>query len=434
MKKLLTYLSFSFLLVLSFTACEEDPLGGGTGGGTGGSGGGSGGTANGPSLLLITETGFVSDVATINQGTEFFVKLQGEKGDADLQAITIYEDGVAISSTRITDGGNSVVANPFLITGLDVTSFVKEIGVISIDFEDTKTYEFELKDVDGNTDSGTVSITTAPEQVTPPTITIGGSGMFMTAPSSIFTVPVTVSDVTSPLLVVGVFQDGVEVSPDRLWWETLSNPNWGENPGAIDDADKLGFSRNILIRAHDSGIATYAIAVADGTGETYFQEFTVEVESATPVTTLEGILFNRAGPTGTGGLDLDTGASTGSADPEAEIKDEGIDLGLPTTSNWIRKISAANDAMIKQLIPNQGGLIESFTFDGVTSVEQIASVWDNGITFVEVNTDGQLRSERVEVGQMYVVERQGKFYIIQVKEVNETMDNNNDNYVVDIKF
>jgi len=432
MKKLLYYLSLSFLVVFSFTACEVDPTGPGTGGpGTGGPG--TGGTDTGPTLLVITETGFVNDIATVNIGEEFFVKIQGEKGDSDLQAITIYENGSAIESSRITDGGNTVAANPFLILGGDVTSFVKELGIIAHDVEGERTFEIELRDINGNVDSETISITTLPAMVDPPTITVGGSGMYMSQPSSIVTVPVSVSNVSSPLLVIGVFEGDEPVDPSRLWWDDLSNPNWPENPGAVQDADQLGFDRTIFIRSHAEGVQEYTIAIADATGEQYLQTFTIDVGSVTPVTTLEGILFNRAGPAGTGGLDLDTGASTGSMDPEAEIKDEGIDISLPNSTNWIRRISGTNDAQVRELKPLQNGLPENFTFAGINSQEEIQSIWANGILF-EMNSNGDLTSNFVEVGNVFIVERQGKFYVIEIIEINETQDNNNDNYVIDIKF
>jgi len=89
---------------------------------------------------------------------------------------------------------------------------------------------------------------------------------------------------------------------------------------------------------------------------------------------------------------------------------------------------------MKELKPNQNGLLETFTFGDVTSTEQIESLWSNGIDFVDVGSAGELRSEVVEVGTTYIVQRQGKFYLIDVVEVNETPDNNNDNYVVDIKY
>ena len=408
---------------LAFTACESDPSGGG---------GGGGGTATGPTLLVLTETGFVSGSATVNQGESFTVKIQGEKGDANLQAITIYENGTAIDFSRILDGGNAVGANPFLIVGGDELNFTKEITIIAHNTEATSTYEIELRALDGTTDSETVSITTLTAD--PPVISLGGTEMYMADPSTIVSIPVTVTGVTKPLLVIGVFDsNGDPIDANRLWWNDISNGNWPVNPGAVEGSDQFGFSATLFIRAQSSGTEEYTIGISDA-DDLYSKTFTINVNITTPVTTLMGVLFNRSGPAGTGGLDLDNGMSTGSNSAEAELIDEGIDISLPDATNWIRKIKGAADTEVKELKPNEGGLLESFTFASVDSKEQVAALWDNGLVFTDMNGAGELRSDVVEVGDMFVVSKAGNFYIVRVTEVNENPNDNSDNYVMDIKF
>jgi hypothetical protein len=270
--------------------------------------------------------------------------------------------------------------------------------------------------------------------VTPPTITLGGSQMYMADPGTIVTIPVSVTGVNSPLIGIGVFDvNGDAIAANRLWWDDLSNPNWPGNPAAIDDVDQLGFDRTLYIRAQTAGIEEYLLVISDA-NDNYVSTFTIDVGTVTPADVLMGVLFNRAGPAGTGGLDLDTGASTGSMDAAAELVDEGIDISLPNAQNWLKRITGGTNTEIKELRPNEGGLLESFTFESITTKEQIAEIWANGIAFTEVNAAGNLRSNLVEEGSMYVVLREGKYYAVRVVTINETADNNDDNYILDIKF
>ena len=155
--------------------------------------------------------------------------------------------------------------------------------------------------------------------------------------------------------------------------------------------------------------------------------------SGEPVTELRGALFNRAGPAGTGGLDLDSGASTGSAEVSAELIDNGIDSG-PIESNWLQRISGANGTELRQLIPNQNGLPETFTFEGVLTDQEISAVWTNGIPLSGTNSNGEPWTEVVQVGDLYIALREGQLYLIEVVDVFIDSAANGDFYEMDIKF
>ena len=125
--------------------------------------------------------------------------------------------------------------------------------------------------------------------------------------------------------------------------------------------------------------------------------------------------------------------SVGSTDASAEIKDEGIDGG-PLASNWIRRISGANGAEVRHLFNGQNGLADNFEFDNVSTAGQVAALWDNGVSFVDTNSDGDGVSLRVEPGDIYTISANNTFYLIRITQVVETVDNNQDNYMVDIRF
>lgn len=420
MKTLLKFSMLSILAIIGFTSCEED-LGGG---------GGGGGTTNGPSTSLLTETGFVSFDATVMPGESFSVRLEADQGDSPLSVLTISEGGTTVDLSRISIDGVAASSNPIVLFNSDKVGFTKDITIVSQSGESASSYTFRVADEANNFSTETVSITTE-SIVAPPTILVEGSGMAMVTPGSIFGLPVDVTNVTSPLVTIAVLQDGQYIDADRLWYDDITI-QFPTNPAALPPSDANGFMKTIFIRVHaDAGIRTYTVEFTDEAGGTYTKDFTLE--TGTSVTSLNGILFNRAGPAGTGGLDLDDGMSVGSGDARADIKDEGID-GSPVASNWIKRISGANGASIKHLFSNQGGLPDDFDFDNVTTSQQVASLWDNGISFIDTNTNGDLISLQVETGDIFTVSANNKFYLIRVAAINETVDNNQDNYMIDIRF
>jgi hypothetical protein len=428
MKTLLKFSLLSILAIIGFTSCEDDLTGGGTGGGTGGTGGGSDAS---PSTGLLTETGFVDFAATVMPQEAFSVRLQADRGDSPLSVLTITEDDTTVDFSRITIDGSAASSNPIVLFDTDKENFIKDITIVSQSGESTNTYVFRVEDEAGNFSTSSVTITTE-AQVVPPTILIEGSGMAMVAPNSIFSIPVTVSNVTTPLLKIGVLQDGQHIEPSRLYYDDINN-EFPINPVELPDADFNGFMRTIFVRVHpDAGIRTYTIELEDISGAIYTRDLTIE--TGTSVTSLNGVLFNSAGPAGTGGLDLDDGMSVGSDDMRADLKDEGIDLNQPAASNWIRRISGANGAVVRHIFPGQNGLPDDFNFDNVSTSQQVASLFENGVSFVDTNIDGDPISLRVQTNDIFTVSANNTFYLIRVSGISETIDNNQDSYMMDIRF
>ncbi|MBT8234231.1 MAG: hypothetical protein HKO66_07145, partial [Saprospiraceae bacterium] len=300
MKKHFNLFILAISAALFFTACEED-LGGG------------GGIIipDTISFNLSSEADFVSSDATVNAGETFSVRLIGEKGEDDLQAITVAENGANIPVSQFTVDGNAESANPFLLFGNDLASFTKDVTITSPSSSGLYTYSFTLSDLAGNTEVRSVNITVA---ATPPSITYMGSGMIMAELGNLVSVPIMAEAGTNLMSEIGVYQNGTAIEAENLFYGELSN-QFPTNPALIPDNDMETLDRTIFIRATLPGMNVYTIIITDEGGETASLE--VEINGGNMVTMIEGALLNSDGPSGQGGLDLDNGMSVGSSNADA---------------------------------------------------------------------------------------------------------------------
>lgn len=218
------------------------------------------------------------------------------------------------------------------------------------------------------------------------------------------------------------------------------------NPFLVTGADQDGVTYDIAISPASGSavgdVTLYKFEVTDANGETdaVDVQITIKAPPTTPLeNTLTGVLFNQAGPSGTGGLDLDTGTGTGSSAAGSELRDLGIDCGLPNSSNWRKQIGTINGADMKKVDLSR---LENFTFANVTNKEAIASAYSTGITLADDQSEtcgGSVTpvtdvTSAVAVGDMFVVSANGKTYLIRIDEVNTTNSDNDDNYKLSIKF
>lgn len=426
MKKLSIFhvLGLAFL-AMTFNACIEDP-------GTD-PGGGGGLFTTTPELSLVDEAGFIAFDETVSPDTDFNVKITATRGDSPLNAFYLQEDGIEIPSERFLVDNALSGANPKLIVGADKEGLTWELTIRAHD-TGTRNYRFIVEDEAGETSSQSLNIST--DAGTPPLVEITTSGMIDVNQGELISLPITVGQGTFPLASITVLENGVPIADfaDRLYYDDLTNP-FTSNPYPIPSADVNGFQRTLFIRAgNDAGTNTYTVQLADDAGTITETSFEVTTAIAgTPTTLLQGVLFNAAGPAGTGGLDLDTGTGTGSSDILSEIKDQGIDQSQTNDLNWIKKIAPINGTRMVFLLANVNGLSENFTFESVDSKEQIVEAFPSG-TVLNNDINGNPESFLMEVGDIYAAERDGTYYLFVVREINETPDNNGDNYVFDIKF
>ncbi len=432
MKTILKFGTLCLLAMMTFSSCEEE-----IGGGTTGPGSGPGtdpGTQTGSpaSVVILSGTGGVTDAATVSPLDTFIVSVDVTAGDDFIKAISIKEDGVLIENNRIDYDGTDAPANPWLIPDDVNTGFASDISIVAQGDESTRTYTVEIIDDADRVSSQSVVITTM-ATVVPPTILIEGSGMLNVSANALVSIPVSVTDVTNPLYSIGVLEDGQYISDERLWYGAFPDAPFPSNPALLPDGDANGLMTTVYIRAHAEPGQTknYAIVIGDESGGEYTSEFTITTGSA--VLLFERKLFFNADGPNLGGLDLDNGDNVSSISAEAEIRDQGINTDLGPEENWIQRISGVNGTEVRHLFPLQNGLPENFDFANISSSEELASFWDNGLAFTEDMT-GQITSQIVEIGDTFIAKKNDQYYMFKVTDIVVTTTNNEDYYQVDIKL
>lgn len=271
--------------------------------------------------------------------------------------------------------------------------------------------------------------------------------------SNVSTVTFTLTGLvgTDQLSVIRLRENGSAIDLAKID-VTGGSTTIGSADAAILGTDKDGFSWTVVYTP-DAVVGTYdfSATLSDEGGLTSNEvSFRVNVvdDPGTPLTnTLTGVLFNQAGPSGKGTLDLDEGKSAGvtsngdTTPDQAEIRDMGLDCTIPAPGlNWRRQIGAFNGTELRKVDATQ---VENFTFDNVSIVEDIKNAYDTGVTFgagtaTNCSTSATVAVQHVSsvlaVGDLYVVLKGSTYYLIQVDEVVETAANNDDYYTFSIKF
>ena len=216
-----------------------------------------------------------------------------------------------------------------------------------------------------------------------------------------------------------VYGDDQAVSADRVFYDNTVFP---ENPFVLAGDARTGFEWVVRVKAHASGVQTYAFEIADVDGET--ERVSIDISAGTLIDSNKVVLLlNAGGPANTGGVNLITGESVGSMNAGAHLIDKGIDTDLPAATNWIRRIAPGANAEVRILGANPP---EGFTFANVTTKEQIQAAYETGTMITE--------SDVVNVDDIFLVFKNEKYILVIVRAVTETVDNNNDKYDLEVKF
>ncbi len=268
-------------------------------------------------------------------------------------------------------------------------------------------------------------------------------GTSVDAPGTTISVTVDVTKGTSPLQTLTVKDNGTNVELSRLEFVGQSG---AANPFLLLGTNKDGFTWEIRIKAHQTfETHTYSISVVDEKGLS--DEVSFDITVLEPIEkTLTGILWNQGGPAGRGGIDLDDGSSTGTkltstGDPavdtsylRAELRDMGIDSLAGSGDNWRRRIGPINGTEARFL----GNNLPDFNFDNVTTKEAIRMAFENASPFSESlpNWGSYKVSAKVNIGDIFVVRKANKYYLVKVDEIVETtvLGDNTDHYTVSIKY
>lgn len=387
-----------------------------------------------PSSIAVNESGFISSVATVNTGETFSIKIQSVPGTSKLNDVKFIENGSLILFDRITINGNQASANPVLLFAPDHDGFTWEVDIKAQDEAAINLYEVLITDENDLESKISYEITTEVDAVAP-TTSFGSDTELAGEAGSLLSIPVNAMRGSSDLAFVAV-SEGMDLISDfsRVYYGNLQTP-FSSNPHPLPEADQSGFDQMLFIRLpEDAGSYIYQIFVIDVNDQANIFEFTVDVApNGTAIESINGVLFNAGGPTGTGGLDLDEGISTGSTDSTAEIKDEGIDLDLPAANNWFKQISGTNGSIIRALYPGQNGLPEGFSFGNISVKEELPSLFEHSQELNLLNSAGEQKTAPIVGGEIFIVNKNEQYYLIRVIDVFVAAADNGDYYMIDIK-
>ena len=147
---------------------------------------------------------------------------------------------------------------------------------------------------------------------------------------------------------------------------------------------------------------------------------------------ITGALLNSAGPTNTGGLDLDTGTGTGSGDAAAEIADNGVDNTIDPSQaeNWSQSFYGTNGTIIRKMSAGDFG---DYNFSDVISTNQIESYFANGDAITEEVNGISNSTGAVSVGDVYLAKNGDDYYLLEVTGVIVVSGSNSDQIEFSIK-
>lgn len=419
-------LLFSAFLVLFVASCGEDaPLP----------------TNTPPTITLAPDAGFVSFSQEVPFANPTFnVRVILDDGDNPLSSLTIRQDGSNVPTDNLVfDNGSTQAQNPFGIFGADQngTSYDIAITPVAPTVNSTATFTFIVTDSEQIRAETSLNITFG---AAPATVTFGNDGLQDNQDRSVgnanFSLEVVATQGDALMSTIAFYQNDVLMSNEDVFAAGAAISSNPADLGGIASLTRLYELRPSNITA---GPNTFRVDITDASGAVGSQ-FIVINYIIPEVEEISGVLLNQAGPVGTGGLDLDTGIGTGSADAAAEIRDLGLDCTVPAPGlNWRRQIGTVNGAVMRRVDLSQ---LENFTFDNVTNLGQILTAHERGIELDNgTSTNCQSGAETsvtdvsgvIAVGDMFTVVRDNTTYLIRIDEINETAADNNDNYVISIK-
>jgi len=258
-----------------------------------------------------------------------------------------------------------------------------------------------------------------------------------------FQIKVSLLPGDAKLKAVTIYEDDVKLDTD--FFTINDGAVFANNPFVIVGADQDGVTYEFEISTVNAvgAVRTYEVEVEDESGlkDAVSLTITSKAPATTPIEmSLTGVLLNQAGPVGQGGLDLDNGQSTGSDAASAEIRDVGIDCGLPDATNWRKQIGTINGAEMRRV---RAEMVENFSFANATNKEIIAAAFETGQPIIDTNLAIDCTGNSVivrdmtlplVVGDMFVISANSKIYLIKVDAVNVTTNDNQDNYLFSIKY
>ncbi|MEM7371702.1 MAG: hypothetical protein AAF587_24010 [Bacteroidota bacterium] len=403
MKQLTSLMLALTVLSVLFTACEPDPV-----------------DPVSPTLSIEQGGNFVSDGDDVFTESTFQIKITATGGDGLINRIEVQENGTAVDFGRLLFDGDPAGSNPSPIAETLGGGFTWVITVTAPS-EASANANYTVMVTDANSKTASSSVEVNIVEAKPAIVVVEEEGFVKSGDNVLsvltFDVKIEVTPGAGELTTIEVQENGTALDVTRL---QIDGTEATANPETVPNTAGFTSVLTITAPAEKGQMFTYSIIVSDNNGKSE----TVEVEVSTldlSVMTMV-LLKNQSGPSGTGGVDLHTGESTGTqaSDTNADLRDQGIDLGAPSNDlNWIQKIAPINNSVLK--VPAMG-----FSFDEVETADQITTAFDAGTEIAE--------SDKVIIGDEFLVQSDGTTFAIQVTDIVVTPDDNDDRYILNVKF
>jgi len=409
----LSNLLLAVVFLFALTSCEPEPV--------------INPIATPPRADFAFENGFLSSDATITGNELIRVKLSANQGDSPMESVEFLENGVRISDfSRITINGAAATSAAVLLSGDEKSSLIWEIEILPHS-EGIADYSFVITDEANETTSLGLAITV---ENLPPTLSATNGTTDLQAAFGMLTtlnLMAAPGDASSTLVSLSIFENDVlATGTNRFFFGGIMAADEFEGTKTLEGDDINGFTKELFLRVAsiDTLIQNLTVVITDSNGQEASLDVTLKAQSDLDGNFL-GVLLNKSGPDGQGGLDLDTGnGGINSTDPDAEIKDEGNVSS--TNQEWQQKISSTGVNQLGMVTANL--FPENIGFDDIVSKEQVANIAQQ--------TTQIATSEKVAVGDMFAVYNPtlDRFYLIRVSDINVTDDDNKDGYTFDIKW
>lgn len=385
---------FFFIAVLGFiTSCEPEVI------------------INDPSVSLVDEAGFISADATVNAGDTFTVKLSADKGDGEMNSLTILKDNVNLPTSDFQIDG-AIANNPKLLFDGDRTGFTYEVAITAPVDAGTSVYTFKVDSDDTGSNSTSIEIT-VDETNTPPALSNDMNASIELVNPSTVKIVLSAAKGTSPLNTITVAEEGTIIADlTRLSWgatEFIANPN------LLEGADKDGFvAAELFLKSQNTiGTTNYTITLTDEAGNESAINYAITLLTPISDEFNSVSLFNNAGAM-FGAVDLPTGTNVSSTTMDGDI----VDLGNDGSDVWRMQIGAVTGTSLRTIDA-------SYTYDNVTSKETLQAAYDAGTEVTETPVLG--------AGSVFTASKDGVLYLIEVESVNPTSGDDNDAYTLNIK-
>lgn len=377
-----------------------------------------------PTVGLISDIGFLSADATIPAGDSIKLLVSASSGTDLMKSVAIQRDFSNVPLSEVAYNGVAASANPRLLFDTEKESFTWEIFVAP-HTSGAATYTVFVDDDGGESDEVSITVTIEDPD---PTITLSAGGNFIAGPGMFAGFDLSVETNGVDLSTIAILQEGTLImEADRIYLGGIMAANeFTTNPMDLMGDDILGMvNRDVFVRAQNTAGTTvnYTLEITNIGGKTASAPFTITTSGTDIDATFTAVLLENATSVNpSGGINLYDGATVSVFSANANIIDQGEDA----SDNWLQQIGTVNGSNLKKI--SQGQIDGGYVFEDILYKEQIIDSWNDGDNL------SLGISDVVAVGDIFFVEVDNDYFVIQCVEINTTPQGNSlDNYKFDIK-